>query len=85
MLEYMLDTNIVIYAIRNRPEGVRDAFKWHRGIEGRKACHPLDCRIALGAVASELASCDDLEAIAALFAVGRCFAPARRHPKQDSL
>lgn len=31
MLKYMLDTNIIIYAIRNRPERVRDAFKLHDG------------------------------------------------------
>jgi len=31
MLEYMLDTNIVIYAIRNRPQEVREAFKRHEG------------------------------------------------------
>ncbi|NOX08765.1 MAG: tRNA(fMet)-specific endonuclease VapC [Gammaproteobacteria bacterium] len=29
MLKYMLDTNIVIYTIKNRPEQVRDAFKQH--------------------------------------------------------
>ena len=27
MLKYMLDTNIVIYTIKNRPEEVREAFK----------------------------------------------------------
>ena len=31
MLKYMLDTNIVIYTMRNRPERVRDAFKKHDG------------------------------------------------------
>jgi tRNA(fMet)-specific endonuclease VapC len=29
MLKYMLDTNIVIYTIKNRPAQVRDAFKKH--------------------------------------------------------
>lgn len=29
MLKYMLDTNIVIYTIKNRPEQVRQAFKQH--------------------------------------------------------
>jgi tRNA(fMet)-specific endonuclease VapC len=29
MLKYMLDTNIVIYTIKNRPEHVREAFKQH--------------------------------------------------------
>ena len=29
MLKYMLDTNIVIYTIKNRPEPVRQAFKQH--------------------------------------------------------
>jgi len=29
MLKYMLDTNIVIYTIRNRPSEVRDAFNRH--------------------------------------------------------
>ncbi len=29
MLKYMLDTNIVIYTIKNRPEQVRSAFKQH--------------------------------------------------------
>ena len=29
MLKYMLDTNIVIYTIRNRPPEVRDAFNRH--------------------------------------------------------
>ena len=29
MLKYMLDTNIVIYTIKNRPTQVRDAFKKH--------------------------------------------------------
>lgn len=31
MLKYMLDTNIVIYAMKNRPERIRDAFKKHDG------------------------------------------------------
>jgi tRNA(fMet)-specific endonuclease VapC len=29
MIKYMLDTNILIYAIRNRPKKVREAFKKH--------------------------------------------------------
>ena len=29
MLKYMLDTNIVIYTIKNRPAKVREAFKKH--------------------------------------------------------
>lgn len=29
MIKYMLDTNIVIYTIRNRPEKVRKAFNQH--------------------------------------------------------
>jgi len=29
MLKYMLDTNIVIYTIKNRPRQVREAFKQH--------------------------------------------------------
>ncbi|MCF6212056.1 MAG: tRNA(fMet)-specific endonuclease VapC [Gammaproteobacteria bacterium] len=29
MLKYMLDTNIVIYTIKNRPVQVREAFKQH--------------------------------------------------------
>ena len=29
MLKYMLDTNIVIYTIKNRPQEVREAFKRH--------------------------------------------------------
>lgn len=31
MLKYMLDTNIVIYTIKNRPEKVREIFKRHSG------------------------------------------------------
>jgi tRNA(fMet)-specific endonuclease VapC len=31
MLKYMLDTNIVIYTIKNRPQQVREAFKRHQG------------------------------------------------------
>ena len=31
MLKFMLDTNIVIYTIKNRPEKVRDSFKRHSG------------------------------------------------------
>ncbi len=31
MLKYMLDTNIVIYTMKNRPERVRGAFKKHDG------------------------------------------------------
>ena len=31
MLKYMLDTNIVIYTMKNRPERVRAAFKKHDG------------------------------------------------------
>ena len=31
MLKYMLDTNIVIYAVKNRPEHVREMFKRHQG------------------------------------------------------
>lgn len=29
MLKYMLDTNIVLYTIKNRPEQVRKVFKQH--------------------------------------------------------
>jgi len=29
MLKYMLDTNILIYAIKNRPKQAREAFKQH--------------------------------------------------------
>lgn len=31
MLKYMLDTNICIFTIKNRPEEVREAFKRHSG------------------------------------------------------
>ena len=31
MLKYMLDTNIVIYTIKNRPQLVRETFKRHQG------------------------------------------------------
>lgn len=31
MLKYMLDTNIVIYTLRNRPARVREAFDRHAG------------------------------------------------------
>jgi len=31
MLKYMLDTNIAIYTLKNRPEKVRTAFKQHSG------------------------------------------------------
>ncbi len=31
MLKYMLDTNIAIYTIKNRPTKVREAFKKHSG------------------------------------------------------
>lgn len=31
MLKYMLDTNIVIYTMKNRPERVREAFSKHAG------------------------------------------------------
>ena len=31
MLKYMLDTNIVIYTIKNRPVRVREVFKRHSG------------------------------------------------------
>ncbi len=31
MLKYMLDTNIVIYTIKNRPPEVRELFKQHDG------------------------------------------------------
>ena len=31
MLKYMLDTDIVIYTLKNRPARVRDAFKHHSG------------------------------------------------------
>lgn len=31
MLKYLLDTNIVIYTIKNRPQKVRDTFKLHEG------------------------------------------------------
>ena len=31
MLKYMLDTNIVIYTIKKRPEQVRKIFKQHKG------------------------------------------------------
>ena len=31
MLKYMLDTNIIIYIIKNKPEKVRKTFKTHYG------------------------------------------------------
>jgi tRNA(fMet)-specific endonuclease VapC len=31
MLKYMLDTNICIFTIKNRPQRVRDAFNRHHG------------------------------------------------------
>ncbi|MCU7923827.1 MAG: tRNA(fMet)-specific endonuclease VapC [Candidatus Thiodiazotropha sp. (ex Dulcina madagascariensis)] len=31
MLKYMLDTNIVIYTIKNRPAEARESFKRHEG------------------------------------------------------
>ncbi|MFT6916709.1 MAG: tRNA(fMet)-specific endonuclease VapC [Motiliproteus sp.] len=31
MLKYMLDTNIVIYTMKNKPQAVREAFKTHYG------------------------------------------------------
>ena len=31
MLKYMLDTNIVIYTMNNKPEEVKDAFNAHEG------------------------------------------------------
>lgn len=31
MLKYMLDTNICIFTIKNKPEHVRDAFNRHHG------------------------------------------------------
>lgn len=31
MLKYMLDTNIVIYTVKNRPPEVRELFKQHDG------------------------------------------------------
>jgi tRNA(fMet)-specific endonuclease VapC len=31
MLKYMLDTNIAIYTIKNKPSEVREAFKAHDG------------------------------------------------------
>ena len=31
MLKYMLDTNIVIYTMKNRPYSVRERFKKHHG------------------------------------------------------
>ena len=31
MIKYLLDTNIVIYAIKNRPEQVREKFNTHDG------------------------------------------------------
>ncbi len=31
MIKYLLDTNIVIYTIKNRPQEVRHAFKQHQG------------------------------------------------------
>jgi len=31
MLKYMLDTNIIIYTLKNRPEKVRKTFKNHDG------------------------------------------------------
>ena len=31
MLKYMLDTNIVIYTIKNKPDSVRERFKKHHG------------------------------------------------------
>ncbi|SNS46357.1 hypothetical protein SAMN05444352_10898 [Pseudomonas japonica] len=31
MLRYMLDTNICIFTIKNRPQEMREAFKRHHG------------------------------------------------------
>lgn len=32
MLKYMLDTDIVIYTIKNKPDHMRDTFKRHSGL-----------------------------------------------------
>lgn len=32
MLKYMLDTNMVIYAIKNRPQRVKETFQQHDGL-----------------------------------------------------
>ena len=34
MLRYLLDTNIAIYTLKNRPAGVRETFKAHDGQMG---------------------------------------------------
>ena len=31
MLKFMLDTNIIIYVMKNRPKQVKDRFKSHNG------------------------------------------------------
>jgi len=43
MIKYMLDTNILIYAIKNRPKKVREAFK-------KNADYLSMCAVTLGLI-----------------------------------
>ena len=39
MLKYLLDTNIVIYTIKNRPLQVKRRFQQHHGRMGISVCN----------------------------------------------
>jgi hypothetical protein len=40
MLKYMLDTNICVFTIKNRPQQLRDAFNRHHGVNRRGMLTP---------------------------------------------
>lgn len=44
MLKYMLDTNICIFTIKNKPQTVRETFERQHGrLALRVDCHPSHC------------------------------------------
>jgi tRNA(fMet)-specific endonuclease VapC len=65
MIKYMLDTNILIYTIRNRPKKVRDAFKKHADYLAMSAVTLGELIYGAEKSAQSVRNLADIEALAA--------------------
>ncbi len=65
MIKYMLDTNILIYAIKKRPKKVRDAFKRHSDYLSMSSVTPGELIYAAERSARVTRNLQDIEGLAA--------------------
>ena len=65
MIKYMLDTNILIYTIRNRPKKVREAFKKHSDYLAMSTVTLGELIYGAEKSAQSVRNLEDIEALAA--------------------